>query len=234
MATKKDNEVFPSFPPLTKDDVELRAAQVGANWCSLLIYKDARVDQRMLDNAVGAMNWQKSYSRDNANCTVSIWDESKKQWISKEDTGTESKTEAEKGLASDSFKRACFAWGIGRELYGAPDIFIKLQGDEVEATKMGGYRLKTRFYVTDMEVDDAKVNITKLVIADKNGTIRYQYGKSESRMAFMSDELRKQIASCTDINELYVISGAHPELKGNEAFRNALNSRFTELNKKAQ
>lgn len=65
----------------------------------------------ILDEEVGQENWQRSHSRDNANCTVSIWDDSKKQWISKEDTGTESNTEKEKGLASDSFKRACFNWG---------------------------------------------------------------------------------------------------------------------------
>lgn len=228
MATKKENEVFPSFPPLTKDDVELRAAQVGENWCSLLIYKDARVDQRLLDKAVGPMNWQKSYSRDNANCTVSIWDESKKQWISKEDTGTESKTEAEKGLASDSFKRACFAWGIGRELYGAPDIFIKLQGDEVKANRNGGFALNTKFHVTEMEVDDDKVNITKLVIADKKGNTRYTFPKAKA----ISDELLAQIAAVATIPELYNISGAHPELKDNKAFKDALNNRFTELKNK--
>lgn len=78
----------------------------------------------ILDETVGPENWQRSHSRDNANCTVSLWDDEKKQWVSKEDTGTESFTEKEKGLASDSFKRACFNWGIGRELYTAPFIWI--------------------------------------------------------------------------------------------------------------
>ncbi len=90
----------------------------------MLLYKDARCDQNVLDEAVGPYNWQRSHNRDNANCIVSIWDEKKGQWISKEDTGTESRTEAEKGLASDSFKRACFNWGIGRELYTAPAIWV--------------------------------------------------------------------------------------------------------------
>jgi hypothetical protein len=73
---------------------------------------------------VGPFNWKREHTRDNKNCIVSIWDEKKGQWISKEDTGTESNTEREKGLASDSFKRACFNWGIGRELYTAPFIWI--------------------------------------------------------------------------------------------------------------
>ena len=66
---------------------------------------------------VGAYNWKREHSRENANCIVSIWDENKSQWISKEDTGTESYTEKEKGLASDSFKRACFNWGIIKQLF---------------------------------------------------------------------------------------------------------------------
>lgn len=117
----------PMFRDLRADEIECRVAQAKANGVSLLLYKDARCDQNILDETVGAMNWQRQHTRDNANCIVSIWDEYKKQWIGKEDTGTESNTEKEKGLASDSFKRACFNWGIGRELYTAPFIWIKAE-----------------------------------------------------------------------------------------------------------
>ena len=112
------------FRDLRADEIEVRIAQATAKGVSILLYKDARCDQNILDETVGAMNWMRSHTRDNANCIVSIWDEKKSQWISKEDTGTESNTEKEKGLASDSFKRACFNWGIGRELYTAPFIWI--------------------------------------------------------------------------------------------------------------
>ncbi len=77
----------------------------------------------ILDETVGVYNWKREHTRDNANCIVSIYDQEKKEWISKEDTGTESNTEKEKGLASDSFKRACVNLGIGRELYTAPSTF---------------------------------------------------------------------------------------------------------------
>lgn len=117
----------PMFRDLRADEIECRVAQAKANGVSLLLYKDARCDQNILDETVGAMNWQRQHTRDNANCVVSIWDEAKQQWIGKEDTGTESNTEKEKGLASDSFKRACFNWGIGRELYTAPFIWIKAE-----------------------------------------------------------------------------------------------------------
>lgn len=114
------------FRTLRANEIELRPGQISQKTGkqSLLLYKDARCDMAMLDEVVGAMNWKRQHTRDNANCIVSIWDENKKEWVSKEDTGTESKTEAEKGLASDSFKRACFNWGIGRELYTAPQIWV--------------------------------------------------------------------------------------------------------------
>ena len=112
------------FRDLTADEIECRIQSVKNNGLVLLLYKDARCDMNMLDETVGPMNWKRQHTRDNANCIVSIYDETKGEWVSKEDTGTESNTEAQKGLASDSFKRACFNWGIGRELYTAPFTWI--------------------------------------------------------------------------------------------------------------
>ncbi len=114
-----------AFRALREDEIDVRVAQISEKGAQLLLYKDARCDMNILDEEVGPMNWQRQHSRDNANCTVSIYDEDKKAWISKEDTGTESNTEKEKGLASDSFKRACVNWDIGRELYTSPFIWIK-------------------------------------------------------------------------------------------------------------
>lgn len=99
------------FRDLRADEIDVRVQSVIQNkGVILLLYKDARVDQTILDETVGNMNWKKKYTRDNANCIVEIYDDKKNEWISKEDTGTESNTEKEKGLASDSFKRACFNW----------------------------------------------------------------------------------------------------------------------------
>lgn len=123
------------FRTLRADEIECRIAMVKPNGVSLLLYKDARCDMNILDETVGQMNWMRHHSRDNANCTVSIWDPDKKTWIEKEDTGKESNTEKEKGLASDSFKRACFNWGIGRELYTAPFIWIPIEKCHIENGK---------------------------------------------------------------------------------------------------
>lgn len=123
------------FRPLRADEIDCRIAMVKDKGLSILLYKDARCDMNILDETVGPLSWKREHTRDNANCIVSIWDDEKEQWISKEDTGTESNTEAVKGLASDSFKRACFNWGIGRELYTAPFIWFKAGEANIQERK---------------------------------------------------------------------------------------------------
>lgn len=143
------------FRLLAAEEIEVRVAQVKENGASLLLYKDARVDQNILDETVGPMNWMRRHARDNANCIVSIWDNEKQMWVDKEDTGVESNTEKEKGLASDSFKRACFNWGIGRELYTSP--FIWIPADKMNISNYGG-KLKTydKFSVEKIAYDDKR------------------------------------------------------------------------------
>ena len=155
------------FRTLKANEIDCRIATIKGNGLTLLLYKDARVDQNILDETVGKMNWQRKHSRDNANCIVSIWDEAKKQWIEKEDTGTESFTEKEKGLASDSFKRACFNWGIGRELYSAPFIWISSEDAEIKQGGNGKFQCYDKFIVEQILYDNER-NIAAISI--KNTT----------------------------------------------------------------
>lgn len=143
-----------TFRTLYADEIEVRVSRVTEKGVALLLYKNARVDMDVLDEAVGELNWKREHSRDNANCTVSIWDESKEQWISKEDTGVESNTEAEKGKASDSFKRACVNWGIGRELYSAPDIMIWSPDAEIKKGRNGNPACYDKFSVTRIDYNE--------------------------------------------------------------------------------
>ena len=145
------------FRRLNADEIDCRISTVNENGLSLLLYKDARCDMNILDETVGPMNWKREHSRNNANCTVSIWDNEKGMWVSKEDTGTESYTEKEKGLASDSFKRACFNWGIGRELYTAPFIWIPRSDCQIKESEYQGKKKYTsydHFEVTKLGCDD--------------------------------------------------------------------------------
>ena len=168
--------------PLSIENIEFRIQSINnGKFATILAYKDARVDMQRLDEVVGALNWKREHTRDNKNCIVSIWDKDKKQWISKEDTGTGSNTEKEKGLASDSFKRACFNWGIGRELYDYPVIKVKLFDAEVMETGnakpkyRASYNFDLKKWSWGLSFENGK---PCLVAKDINGTIRFNSKKN--------------------------------------------------------
>lgn len=152
------------FRKLKANEIDVRVGKIinteKFSGASLLLYKDARVDMQLLDETVGAMNWQRKHSRDNANCEIGIYDSEKKEWVWKEDTGVESNAEAEKGLASDSFKRAGTNWGIGRELYTAPKIIVDCDLDEKGKAPKAGIAWK----VAEITYKDNEID--KLVIQE--------------------------------------------------------------------
>ena len=157
-------------------DVRVQSYVAKSNGAILLLYKDARCDMNILDETIGALNWKREHTRDNANCIVSIWNKEIGQWISKEDTGTESFTEKEKGLASDSFKRACFNWGIGRELYTSPFIWVNIAENE---TFNGKISPRLKFSVKEISYTDNV--ITHLVIVDNNNKVRFTMGGNQEK-----------------------------------------------------
>ena len=174
------------FRDLRADEIDCRVATCSDKGVSLLLYKDARCDMNILDETVGSMNWQRKHTRDNANCTVEIWDADKNQWISKEDTGTESYTEKEKGQASDSFKRACFNWGIGRELYTAPFIWINASDCNIKQ-KDGRWTTYDRFAVDSITIENKR--ITGLSIRNtKTGELVFTYGKAPKKTSTKSNK----------------------------------------------
>ena len=191
-----------TFRDLRADEIDCRIAMVKANGLSLLLYKDARCDMNILDETVGPYNWQRTHSRDNANCTVSLWDDEKKQWISKEDTGTESNTEAEKGLASDSFKRACFNWGIGRELYTAPFIWV-----DASLCNLDKGKCYDKFKVTGIKIEDKKI-IYLQIVNEKTGSVVFETGKkisgqkSTPKRAPVNSTIAEALATPSSSNQL--------------------------------
>ena len=178
------------FRDLRADEIDCRIAMVKQSGLSLLLYKDARCDMNILDETVGAFNWQRSHTRDNANCIVSIYDEDKKQWVSKEDTGTESNTEKEKGLASDSFKRACFNWGIGRELYTAPFIWV-----DASCCNLTNGKCYDKFEVADIKIEDKKIVYLKIVNISKKGAVVFETGKSVKATATPKTQPKQEVNS---------------------------------------
>lgn len=178
------------IPLLTANDVECRIKKITNEGAVLLLYKTARVDMRILDEVYGSMNWQRHHEVINNNlfCTISVWDSEKSQWISKQDVGTESNAEAEKGQASDAFKRAGFAWGIGRELYDSPFIWI--------SGKVSKY---DRFHVTDIQYDREKQAFTRLTICDDKGKERYRLGTKTDRPQSTDDRRQKGIEAIAEL-----------------------------------
>lgn len=166
------------FRPLRADEIECRIGSVGAKGFTMLLYKDARCDMNILDETFTPFGWQREHKeiKGVVYCGVGIHcappvangELSMNQWVWKWDAGAESYTEKEKGEASDSFKRACVNWGIGRELYTAPLIFIKAKTEPVG----NGYRLSDKrdgygYKVAQIEYEGGR--ISHLVIT-KNGT----------------------------------------------------------------
>ena len=180
---------------LRSSEIECRVQQVKSNGCVLLLYKDARCDMRILDEVFGIDGWEREHQVVNGNlyCTVRIWSEKRQQWISKQDVGTESNTEKQKGEASDCFKRACFNIGIGRELYSAPFVWINLDKTEVQEENRR-YKLdyKVKFEVKEIEYNEDR-EISKLVIIDQNGKERFSYGNAKNKTKAKSNPLLEEV-----------------------------------------
>lgn len=183
------------FRKLKATEIDARVATVNQRGCSLLLYKDARVDQKLLDETFGVFGWKRSHQLlgERLYCTVEVWDKEKNQWISKQDVGTESYTEKEKGQASDSFKRACFNLGIGRELYSAPFIWIQSGACSIEQNN-GKYTTKDRFKVKSIGYDE-EGDINKLtIINEKTGAVVYTFGKAETEEEKMMERANDKVS----------------------------------------
>ena len=169
--------------PLTAEEIDFRVQSINkGGYATILAYKDARVDMKRLDDVFGVEYWQKKYEVINGNlfCSVGIFNKELNQWIWKQDVGTESNTEKQKGEASDAFKRACFNLGIGRELYDYPVIQIKLNATEFELKDNKAYptfNFKLKEWKWFSAFENGK--LTDLTAMDNAGQIRFSYNPTK-------------------------------------------------------
>jgi hypothetical protein len=193
------------FRTLQAEEIECRVGTINEKGFTLLLYKDARVDMNILDE-IGNMNWQREHKEVKGNlfCGVSIWDSEKNQWVTKWDCGIESNTEKEKGESSDSFKRACVNWGIGRELYTAPFIYIR---GNVEKNDKGKYvpTIKS-FIVVSIEYNDKREIIDLTISGD--GDIIYSMNtylkpktETQTKSQVVYDLMQKANISIEDLDK---------------------------------
>lgn len=178
---------------LKSNEIECRVSTVNEKGLSLLLYKDARVDQRILDETFGPFGWKRSHQCIDGNlyCTVEIYDQKSGEWISKQDVGTTGYTEKEKSQASDSFKRACFNWGIGRELYSAPFIWIPANKTsiQVKAGQNGEkrYYCNEHFSVYTIQYNEVK-EIRALVIVNSRGQTVFEWDSEKTAGSSNGDQ----------------------------------------------
>ena len=162
---------------LRADEIECRAALVNEKGVSLLLYKDARVDQKILDETFGIFGWKRSHQSIDGNlyCTVEVYDKENGCWVAKQDVGAVGYAEKEKSQASDSFKRACFNWGIGRELYTAPFIWVSSENAEIKPKDRKFY-CNDRFSVSEISYNDNREIASLLIVNDsKKGKLVYEF-----------------------------------------------------------
>lgn len=187
--------------PLPIDQIDFRVQSINrGGYATILAYKDARADMQRLDDVCGPLGWKREHLNGNHNCIVSVFDPDRNHWVSKEDTGTESNAEAAKGLASDSFKRACTNWGIGRELYDYPAISVKLIGDGEKndkgwPTSKGGEWIKDGRNNKPQATFNLKVREWTWFSQWVDGQLAYLAAKDASGMRFSYGTFQKEISA---------------------------------------
>lgn len=212
---------------LKADEIECRAASVSEKGLSLLLYKDARADQKILDETFGIFGWKRSHQCIDGNlyCTVEVYDADSGIWVAKQDVGTAGNAEKEKSQASDSFKRACFNWGIGRELYTAPFIWIPAEKADMRK-KDGRIFCSDRFHVDSIGFNAGR-EIISLVIANQRGQEVFSMKPREERqgagkrlsaeqMDSLDAELKRTGVRMEEVRERYSFS--RPEEMSAELF----------------
>jgi len=212
---------------LRADEIECRVSVINEKGLSLLLYKDARVDQKILDETFSPFGWKRSHQCINGNlyCTVEVRDGQTGEWVAKQDVGTVGYAEKEKSQASDSFKRACFNWGIGRELYTAPFIWIPAgyvnikKKEEKKENRDSRYYCNDRFAVRSIEYNSAREIVSLTVVnATRGGQIVYEWGAgnvqtpnhrqpelSRKQIVSLEDEMRRTGVNIEAIRERYHI-----------------------------
>lgn len=154
------------FRTLEAHEIEAKVKQVKENGAVLLLYKTARTDMDLLDETVGAENWYNDYKEIKGNLFCGITIQTENGAITKWDCGIESREDGEgnekKGEASDAFKRAGFRWGIGRELYTAPFIFIPAEKMNISTTN-GKSKTFDTFSVEKILYENRKISAISII-----------------------------------------------------------------------
>ena len=213
--------------PLYIEDIDFRVQSINkGGYATILAYKDARVDMKRLDEVCGPAGWQRDHKELKGNIYCGVGIKFADEWIWKWDCGSESFTEKEKGESSDSFKRACFNWGIGRELYSYPVIKVKLNQDEFTLQNDKAkqtWNLKLKEWKWTLKSNDHKIE--RLEATDQNDKSRFKYLlNAKTKEPDDLDIAKAEAVGCKTIKSLEDTWNSYPELQANIEFKNHIKS----------
>lgn len=204
---------------LKASEIECRIGTISAKGVSLLLYKDARADQRILDETFGIFGWKRTHQCIDGNlyCTVEILDRETGTWVAKQDVGTSGRleNETEKSQASDSFKRACFNWGIGRELYTAPFIWIPAERTDIQERNKkffcnDHFSVVKISYNTDrtiksLSISNSRNKVVYVTGTDNSKQLESKHSVSSLQMEALKRELARTGVGADDVKARYNI-----------------------------
>ena len=208
---------------LTKDQIEVKIKQVKSNGVLMLLYKTARTDMDILDELYGPENWQSDYReiKGNLYAGIAVRDRETGNWVWKWDCGVESRADGDgnekKGEASDAFKRAGFKWGIGRELYTAPFIWVSTDVVPVKSDDRGHCQLANpfeKFYVSHIAYND-KNEISKLTISGKGA--RVVWSNAPTILPEPTPAVIDEINTCAELPQISAILRKYKNTYNNDA-----------------
>lgn len=166
------------FRELKAEEIEVRVSRVTNAGVELLLYKDSRCDMRILDETFGPERWQCRFYEHKGTlfCSLGVYVNEIGEWVWKDNAGAPSNMEAQKGEASDAFKRAAFTWGIGRELYTAPRIFVYADKcKKLSQGKNGKMQCYDQFRVAKVAIEDGRITGIRIVNDSDKGNIVFSW-----------------------------------------------------------
>jgi hypothetical protein len=222
--------------PVDIEHIDFRIQSISKKgWATILAYKNARYDMNILDEVCGAENWQRDHKELKGNIYAGIGIFFNNKWTWKWDAGAESYSDKEKGEASDSFKRAGFNWGIGRELYDFPFILLELKSNEFTTYKDKSnnerakqtYDLKLKQWNWNVVRKDDK--IIQLTAKDENDVLRYDSTKKVSINKTVAKQLDqpkstsitialKEMKDCVSIEQVQACWSKYKKHQTHETF----------------
>lgn len=150
---------------LLENEIEIKVIDCTLNEVMLGLYTKPQVVYELMNETYGSNNWTSEHTVIPKGdglvvmlCKISIYDEERQRWISRDDVGEPIGTlYPDKTQSTDAFKRACAQFGVAKELKTMPEpivcrTFIPAKDKNNNEIKINGFQqTKTLINVTAEE-----------------------------------------------------------------------------------